>query len=1089
MAFRPLPLLLAALLAPLPAAAALPAPDGPTRLLRFPDIRGDVVVFVYGGDLWRASASGGAAQRLTSHPGLELFPKLSPDGKWIAFSAEYTGSRQVFVMPAEGGTPRQLTFYTDVGPMPPRGGWDYWVMGWTGDGKVLVRMNRTPWGERMGRYFIVDPKGGLETPLPLPEGGSASLSPDGTKIAYCPVDREFRTWKRTRGGRAQDVWVYDLVAKRSERLTTDPGTDNFPMWAGDTVLFTSDREGTLNLFAYDLKTKATRKLTSFTEYDVLWPSLDRAGSQVVFMNGGFLYRMPLAGGEPTRIDVTAGGDAPETVPRFVDVKEKVLGAALSPTGARAVLEARGDLFSVPAKDGATRNLTSSQGVRERSPVWSPDGKTIAYLSDVSGEYEVYVRPQDGSGAPRRVTANGTVWRFPPVFSPDGKSLLYADKSRRLVLLDLASGSETELDRGTRDDLDGYRFSPDGKWVVYTKVRDNNLPGIAVYSLEGRKGFFLGDGLTADTDPVFSADGTHLFFVSTRDFSPTFSAFEFSYVYAKAARVYAAALTAGAPALFPLKSDEEKAEAGAEKKDAGKDATKDDKAKAAAPTRVEPDGFLARTVALPGLKPDDYDDLEANEEAVFYTKGSGDTVALYRYDLKERKEEKVVEPVAGYVLSKDGKKLLARSGKDWLLGDSKPGLKPEGKLDLSGLKMKLDPRAEWRQMWTDGWRITRDFFYDPGMHGYDWAALKRKYDPLAAHLSCRADLDFLFGEMLGELEAGHTYVEKGDEPKVERVPGGMLGAELAADPSGRYRIAKVYAGENWDEEYRSPLTEPGVNVKEGEYLLAIDGEDLRTTDNPYRLLEGKAQKLVALTVGPKPSGEGARTVNAKTVGSELNLRYLDWVRSRMALAEKLSGGKVGYLHLPDTALDGNRMLQKLFYAQAGKPALVVDDRYNGGGFIPDRMIEMLGRRTLSWWARRDVARFTTPGFAHDGPKAMLVNAYSSSGGDALPYYFRKAGLGPLIGTRTWGGLIGLSGNPGLADGGSLNVPTFRIYDESGRWVVENEGVAPDHEVFDLPEARLEGRDPSLEKAVELLLAELAKSPTAAPKAPAPPKMAP
>jgi tricorn protease len=1089
-----LPLLLAgSLFSTVPVVADEPA-DATTRLLRFPDAHRDFVVFVYGGDLWRAPIAGGTAQRLTSHPGLELFPKASPDGKWVAFSAEYSGSRQVWLMPSTGGTPRQLTFYTDVGPMPPRGGWDDWVMGWTKDGKVLVRMNRTPWGERMGRYFLVDPNGGLETPLPLPEGGSASLSPDETKIAYCPVDREFRTWKRTRGGRAQDVWVYDLVAKRSERITTDPGTDDFPMWAGGTVFFTSDRERTLNLFAYDLAAKTTKKMTSFSEFDVLWPSLDRAGNQIVFMNGGLLHRLDLATGKTNVIPVAIGADMVETVPRWVDVKGQITEATLSPSGARALFVARGDLFTVPAKDGATRNLTATSGVREIGSVWSPDGKSIAYLSDATGEYEVWVRPADGFSGARKLTKGGTVWRFTPVFSPDGMKLLFADKANRLVVLDVSSGVETELDRVTTGEIDSWSFSPDGKWAAYVKNRENRLPGIAVTQVEKPKPVFLGDGMTADTEPVFSADGKHLFFLSTRDYKPTFSAFEFNYVYAKATRVFAASLSTSVPSLFPPKSDEEK---GAEAETAdGKDdkEAKDGKKgakKPVDPVRIEPDGFASRTVALPGLKPGDIRNLDARKEAVFYLLGEGDEAALHRYDLEERKEEKVLDGVTAYALSLDGKKVLMKTGADWVLADAKadakPGAKPgEGKLDLAGLKVKLDPRAEWRQMWDDGFRIFRDWFYDANMHGYDWAALKTRYGALVPSLGSRADLDFLFGEVLGELEAGHTYVQSGEEPKVERVAGGMLGCDLVADATGRYRIAKVYRGEPWDEDFRSPLNEPGVDVKEGDLLLAIDGQELKTSDNPYRLLEGKAKSPVVLTVGSTPSA--SRRVTVRPVSSELNLLYLDWVVSRIALAEKLSGGKVGYIHLPDTALDGNRMLQKLFYAQTRKPALVIDDRYNGGGFIPERMIEMLSRKTLSWWARRGTEGFTSPGFAHDGPKAMLINAHASSGGDALPYYFKKLKLGPLVGTRTWGGLIGLSGNPALVDGGSLLVPTFRIYDESGRWVVENEGVSPDVEVFDLPEARIAGKDPSLEKAVELLTKELAAHPQAEPKAPVPPDMA-
>ena len=1083
------------------------APDGPpeARLLRFPDVRGDAVVFVYAGDIWRASTSGGPACRLTSHPGLELFPKLSPDGKWIAFSAEYTGTRQVWVMPAWGGAPKQLTFATDVGPLPPRGGWDNWVLGWTKDGKVLVRMNRVPWNNRMGRYYLVDPKGGLETPLEIPEGGSASFSPDGTKLAYCPVDREFRTWKRTRGGRAQDVWTYDFAAKKSERLTTWEGTDNFPMWWGDAIYFTSDRERALNIWRLDLRTRETRKLTSFTELDVLWPSL--GDGKIVFMNGGSLFALDLATEKTARIPITLGSDFAARVPAFRDVSPNVAGAALSPSGARVVFDARGDLFSVPAKDGATRNLTATPSVRERDPAWSADGKWIAYLSDEMGEYEVWIRPQDGSGSPRRLTTDGAPWKFAPVFSPDGTKIAWGDRSQRLRVVDVATTKVTDVDRSGFGDIDVYSFSPDSRWLVYEKSHPTRLPGLWVHSLATKKSFPLGDGLTADFSPVFSADGKHLFFLSNRDFSPAFSAFEFSYVYPKATRVYAAALTSSVPHLFPPKSDEEKgkeeaaamdaSKAGASKPKAGggdpetqAKARKTEKTeeKKADPPRVDivADGFAARTVALPGVKADEIRSLSATADAVFYLRGGEGDEALCRYDLAERKEEKVLDGVTSYGLSADGKKLLWHSGKDRGITDARAGLSSgAGKLDLSGLRVKLDLGVEWAQIWRDGARIVRDWFYDPALHGVDWPALVARYGDLVPYVAHRADLDFLLGELVSELEAGHTYVSAGDEPKIERVPGGFLGCEFAADPSGRYRIAKVFPGENWDEASRSPLTEPGVNVAEGEFLLAVDGTDLTTADNPYRLLEGKANRTVTLLVNRTPTREGTRSVPVRTASSEQGLRYLDWVKSRMALVDRLSGGKVGYIHLPDTALAGNRMLQKLFYSQARKPALLIDDRYNGGGFIPDRMIEMLSRTTLAFWARRGVDAMRTPGFAHDGPKAMLINGYSASGGDALPYFFREEGLGPLVGTRTWGGLIGLSGNATFVDGGSVDVPTFRIYDREGSWVVENAGVAPDVEVFDTAEKRLAGGDPSLEKGVEILLESLSKRAVHEPKVPVPP----
>lgn len=1096
------PLLAAACAALLLASApGLASTEGPPegRLLRFPDVRGDAVVFVYGGDVWRAPLSGGPAFRLTAHPGLELFPKLSHDGRWIAFSAEYTGTRQVWVMPAWGGTPRQLTFATDAGPMPPRGGWDNWVLGWTGDGKVLVRMNRVPWNNRMGRYYLVDPKGGLETPLEIPEGGSASLSPDGTKLAYCPVDREFRTWKRTKGGRAQDVWLYDFAAKRSERLTNWVGTDNFPMWWGDAVYFTSDRERTLNLYRLDLKTRETRKLTSFTEFDVLWPSL--GDGRIAFMNGGHLHALDLATGKTSRIPVTLGSDSAATVPAFRDVSGNVAGAAISPSGARVVVDARGDLYSVPAKDGATRPLTSGSAVRERDPAWSPDGRWIAYLSDETGEYDLWIRPQDGTAAPRRLTTDGAPWKHAPVFSPDGRKIAFGDRSQRLRVVDVESGKVTELDRSGFEDIDVYSFSPDSRWIVYEKSHATRLPGLWAVSLEARKPFPLGDGLTADFSPSFSADGRHLFFLSNRDYAPTFSAFEFSYVYPKATRVYAAALTPAAPHLFPPKSDEEKGKgddpkAGSAASAAGgKDSANGGKKGSAAGTGDAPprvgivaEGFVGRTIALPGVKAGDLRSLRATETAVYYLRDGDGDGALCRFDLAERKEEKVLDGVSAYALSADGKKLLWRAGKELGISEARAGLSTgAGKLDLSGLRTRLDLAAEWAQIWRDGARIVRDWFYDPALHGVDWNGLVARYGALVPFVAHRADLDFLLGELVSELEAGHTYVTAGDEPKVERVAGGFLGCELVADASGRYRISKVYPGENWDEAFRSPLTEPGANVSEGELLLAIDGVDLTTEDNPYRLLEGKSGRVVTLLVGRTPSRDGARSVTVRTVASEQGLRYLDWVKSRMALVEKLSGGKVGYIHLPDTALAGNRMLQKLFYSQAARPALLVDDRYNGGGFIPDRMIEMLSRTTLAFWARRGVDAMRTPGFAHDGPKAMLVNSYSASGGDALPYFFRKEGLGPIVGTRTWGGLIGLSGNAEFVDGGSVDVPTFRIYDRSGAWVVENEGVAPDVEVFDVAERRLDGGDPSIEKGVEILLEALARRPAAAVAPPAPPRV--
>lgn len=1069
----------------------LVAADGEARLLRYPSIYRDFVVFVHGGDLWRAPSKGGQAVRLTSHEGVELTPKISPDGAWVAFSAEYSGSRQVYVMPVTGGQPKQLTFYNDVGTMPPRGGFDYWIQGWHPDGKILVRMNRTPWGVRPGRYFLVDPEGGLEQPLPIPIGGGADYSPDGKKLAYVYYDREFRTWKHYQGGRNQDLWTFDFEAMKSTRITEAAGSDNFPMWHGNTLYFTSDREHTLNLYAHDLGSGEVRKLTRFDEYDVLWPSL--GPEAIVFMNGGWLYRTDLASGDTRKIPITIGDDRQVAMPRWETVSDNIASADLSPDGKRAVFEARGDLFTVPAKNGPTRNLTRTQGVRESAPAWSPDGVRLAYYSDVDGEMALYVRMQDGSGEPRRIVKGVPVWRAPAEWSPDGEKLAFGDSENRLYIVDVESGKLTLADQSDQGPIGNYHWSPDSRWLVYeTNHPETLLPNLTVYSLDDGKTRMMGDGATSDRGAVFSADGKYLFFLSDRDYNLAFSDFEFNYIYNNATRLYAVALDPEADVLFPLRSDEVEIEEEGEEEDSEEDGEGDeeqdgdDEGEEAPSLVVVADGFVQRTLALPGIEAGNYGGLRAVEGAVFFLQfPAAGPPSLMRYDLEEREASSVVEGVDRYILGAQGEKVLYRADGAWSIAGASADAKGES-LDVSGLRMRLDPRAEWRQMFEECWRIGRDWFYDADMHGVGWEKMRKRYGALVPSISHRSDLDFILGEMIGELQAGHSYVQNGEMTSVERVEGGMLGAELQADPSGRYRIAHIFPGENWDAAYRSPLTEPGVHVEEGEFLLAIDGEDLTTADNPYRLLEGKGDVQVTLLVNDKPEVDGAREVQVRTLTSEGNLRYLDWITTRAAMVDRLSSGRIGYIHLPDTAFGGNRALQKYFYSQVSKPGLIIDERNNGGGFIPDRMIEMLSRTALSYWTRRGVQPNSTPGFRHDGPKAMLINGYAASGGDALPYYFRQAGLGKLIGTTTWGGLIGLSGNPMLVDGGGVLYPTFRFFGTDGEWAVEGVGVRPDIEVWDLPEAMASGRDPSIEKAVEVLLEEL-KSARGDPEPPTPPDM--
>jgi tricorn protease len=1063
------------ILALLATAAGVSAQNNLTRLLRQPDIYGDTVAFVYGGDIWLASAKGGEARRLTSDAGMEYFPKFSPDGKWIAFTGEYSGSRQVFVISADGGPPRQLTFYNDVGPLPPRGGIDNRILDWTPDGKyILFNPHRLPWSDRMPAHYIIPAAGGMETKLAIPEGSAGSYSPDGTKLAFTHIEREFRTWKHYRGGRAQEVWIYDLAVNRAEKITNSPWTDQQPVWIKDTIYFVSDREdgARLNLFAYDLKTKQTRKVTNHTDYDVLWPSGDK--TQVVYENGGYLYRFDSATGKSERIPIHVYGDFRATVPYFKNVRDNLESYVLSPTGARALFVARGEIFSVPAKEGEIRNETNTPGIRERDAAWSPDGKWIAYLSDRDGsDYEIYVRPAEGGAAgsqpaERQVTKNANNWRFPPLWSPDSKLLAFADKDLTLRVVDVAGGKVTEVDNDPYGDITDYKWSPDSKWLTYTKLNEARFSAVYVHNLADAKSYRLTSGTTNDGNPTFDPKGRYLYFTSNRDFNLTFSAWEFNYVYTNPQRVYVGVLAADGPALFPPQRDEEKATAppAPEKKE-------EPKKDAAVVVKIDPAGFENRVRAIPGPS-GNYGALTALANGILYVTGDG-TPALKFYNIEDRKEETIVENIRDYDISPNREKLIVRIGNNISIIPAKPGQKPaESQLKLDGIEMKIDPRAEWTQEFTDAWRILRDWFYDPNMHGVDWNGIREKYGQLVPFVANRNDLDFILGEIAGELNAGHVYVGQAPGSGIERRDNGLLGAEIVAD-AGYFRVAHIFPGENWQDAFRSPLTEPGVKVNEGDYILAVDGISTKGVDNFYRLLENKASRVVSLLVNSKPDTTGAHEEKVRPTRKETNLRYLDWVASRRAYVEKMSNGRIGYIHLPNTGPEGNRELFRGFYPQVDKDALIIDDRYNGGGFIPDRMIELLDRPVLNYWVRRGTQPTSTPAYAHVGPKVMLINGYSASGGDALPYYFRKRKLGTIIGTRTWGGLIGISGNPNLMDGGNVSAPQFRFLDTEGMWAVEGSGVSPDIEVYDRPDDVAAGKDPSLEAAVKLLLEELKKNP--------------
>lgn len=1054
------------------------------RLLRFPDINGDRIAFVYAGDIWTVPATGGNAKRLTSHKGLELFPKISPDGKWIAFSAEYSGSRQIWVMPAEGGSARQLTWYNSVGVMPPRGGYDNVVLDWTPDSKqILIRANRTSFGERNGKYFLVSLDGGLEKPLQIVNGGFAALSPDGKKLVFTPVDREFRTWKRYKGGRATDLWTYDLEKNTAEQITDFVGSDQWPTWWGNDIIFASDRDLRLNLYRYNTLNKEITQLTFHKDFDVMWPSGENG--QVVYENGGYLYKMDVGSGTTQKLTINLNFDNPNLVPYFRNVKDDIHSFAISPTGKRALIDARGNIFSVPAENGVIENLTRTQGQREIFPKWSPDGKWISYYSDATGEYEIYLLENKTGAQPKQLTSNSAAWKYEAEWSPDSKYLVYSDRTLKLWLVDIATGKQTEVDKGERNEIRGYAFSPDSKWITYDKESPNSQSAVWVYNIPEKKATQLTDDQFSDFSPVFSACGKYLFFVSNRDFNLDFSSFEFTYLYNEAARIYVVALNNDGSRFFKEKNDvevvkDDKPADSPKGKTKNKEEATEEKGIPA--VTIDFDNINNRIVALP-VESGNYRLIGPADGGLLYmTKGK-----LMRYNPAEEKTEEIMDQVFMAMPSADGKTFIYRSANDYGIAKVAPGQKTgSGKLNLDKLEMKIDPRQEWDQIYMDSWRIFRDYFYVDNLHGVDWKGLRERYGKLLPYVGSRFDLDYILNEIVSESNTGHSYVDWGDIERVKRVNGGLLGAKLVADENaGRYRIDYIYPGENWNPERRSPLTEAGVDVKRGDYIISINGQEVTTHDNPYLFLENLADIPVQLTVNSRPTADGARTSTVKPIESELEIMHLDWVKQRRAMVDSLSGGKIGYIYVPNTSFEGNRELFRGMYAYHDKDALIIDDRYNGGGFIPENMINLLDRKTLTYWHRNNMQPNRAPGIAHDGPKVMLINGYSSSGGDAFPYFFKKLNLGKLIGTRTWGGLVGISGNARLVDGGYISVPRFGIFDENSEWIIEGIGVYPDIQVVDRPERLAKGIDPSVEKAVEVLLKELEANPVKKVKIPVSP----
>jgi tricorn protease len=1084
-----------------------------TKLLRFPDIHADRVAFCYAGDIWIAPSGGGTATRLTAHPGLELFPKFSPDGAWIAFTGQYDGDEQVYVVPSQGGVPKQLTFYPARGPLPQRWGFDNQVYGFTRDGRAVVfRSMRDGFDLTDTRLFSVPLAGGPPTALPMPVSGGGDLSPDGKQAVYSPLTRDFRTWKRYEGGWAQDLYVFDFATASIEPVSQSKRTERDPMWIDRRIWFVSDRDGTLNLYSYDLDSKKTEQHTRETEFDVRWASRGDAG-EIVYELGGELVVFDTKTGTQKKLDVRVPDDGLSARPSQVLAAENIEGASLSPKGERALFVARGDVFTAPIEKGPTRNLTNSSTAHEREARWSPDGARIAYVSDLTGEEEIWVTAQDGSGAPEALTTSSTERINDLDWSPDGKRIAFATKSGRLFVLDVGSKIVTEVARDRSGNLGDHRWSPDSSWIAFSLADENAQRAIWIWGgSDGGLRRITGE-LWNETEPVWDPSGDYLFYLSDREFAPQLSGAEWNYAVNRSTGIYALALRKDVAHPFPPESDEvsiEKPADAGSKGDDPADAKQSEgtDAKGAAPTEApdksakEPkavaidfEGLPTRVIRVP-VDADNYGGLSANAGHLFYVKRSApfygrepETPAvLMAFARKERKASALVDGCQTYSLSEDGTKILARASGGWGLYDANAKGKDSRKdVSTAGLLCDRVPRDEWRTAFQEVWRRYRDYFYAPNMHGYDWEALRKQYEPLLEHVAHRADLNYLLGEMTAELNVGHAYVAGGDWVQPDRQEVALFGGRLEADAaSGRYKLARILRGQNEEERYRSPLTEVGVDIEVGDYVLAVDGVELRTDTDPYQLLRGKADRPVAFTVNARPSLDGSRRVVFRPVTTETKLFYLDWVLGNRERVDRMSGGRLAYLHVPDMGADGIREFIKWYYGQVRKEGLVIDDRNNGGGNVSQMLIERLRRVLLGTeYSRNSEYTGTYPEVVFNGPMVCLINQNSASDGDIFPWMFRESKLGPVIGKRSWGGVVGITNHGPLIDGGSVNVPEFGHADKNGQWAVEGWGVEPDIEVDNDPAAVLKGGDPQLERAVQEVLEALRKNPSKLPARPADP----
>jgi tricorn protease len=1043
------------------------------RMFRQPDVSAKHITFVYAGDIWVVPKEGGLAHRLSSPAGEETFPKFSPDGSMIAFSGNYDGNQDIYVIATLGGNPVRVTYH----PMSDR------LIDWRPSGKGLLFASQRESGrQRFNQFYSVSPQGGMPDKLPIPYGEYGALSPDERVLAYSPMSHTFRTWKRYRGGLAPEIWLFDLETKSAQNITESDAVDDHPMWYGKTLYFLSDRGTNLrkNIWKYDTETHEIEQVTHFADFDISIPSI--GPEDMVFEAGGRLYLMELKTETLREVKVEVVTDLSTLKPRLEKVGGLIQNAGISPSGKRAVFEARGDIFTVPAEHGYIRNLSQRSGSAEKFPAWSPDGKYIAYWSDRSGEYELILRAADGSGEEKTLTQLGKGFRYHIFWSPDSKKIGFIDHKHDIQICDVETGHLTTVDTidgESHPGLSAYEmsWSSDSLWLAYTQVLDNFQYAVMLYNLDSQKKSQLTSGYYSDYLPVFDPDGKYLYLLTNRSLSPVYSDLDATWIYPNTTQIAAVSLRKDVPSpLAPRndiesKKEDEAKEEKTEKKRPGAQeerTVETSKDKKPEPLKIDVEGFENRLVVLPPSA-GNFDTLRAVKGKVIFHRrpnsGARDrTSPVVAYDLEKRKEETILEDADGFEISADGKKIFASNNRSYYIVDTQPNQKLSTRLRTDELEMVVDPKAEWRQMFMDIWRKYRDFFYDPNMHGVDWEGIREKYGKLLEDAVTRWDVNFVFGEVISELNASHTYVGGGELERGKRQNVGLLGIDWSLE-NGSYRIGRIVNGAAWDDEVRSPLNRPGVRAKQGDYILAVNGMLLDTKKDPWASFQGLAGKTVVLTLNDKPSTEGAWEVIVDTLRDEARLRYLEWIEKNRQRIDEASDGRVGYIYMPDTALQGQTELIRQYYSQIDKDGFIIDERFNSGGQLADRFVELLNRPRVHYLAWRHGKESPQPQMANPGPKVMLINGWSGSGGDALPYTFKGQGVGPVIGTRTYGALIGPATGHMLVDGGYHTVPEGRIYGNDGKWFAEGHGVDPDIKVIDDPNQLARGVDPQIERAIE------------------------